>query len=131
MSGHSRHYSEIGVWERCWVLFWSYIKITSLVIGGGYAIIAAAQEEFVHRRGWLTDDDVLELVAEQLCAADCYWHALDVPGKGLAYCGITLIPPASLPLMCDIIAAVPELADLHRMLIQAWKEDKYVIHYGL
>ena len=57
--------------------------------------------------------------------------ALDVPGKGLAYCGITLIPPASLPLMCDIIAAVPELADLHRMLIQAWKEDKYVIHYGL
>ena len=77
------------------------------------------------------DDDVLELVAEQLCAADCYWHALDVPGKGLAYCGITLIPPASLPLMCDIIAEVPELADLHRMLIQAWKEDKYVIHYGL
>ena len=35
MSGHSRHYSEIGVWERSWVLFWSYIKITSLVIGGG------------------------------------------------------------------------------------------------
>lgn len=77
------------------------------------------------------DDDVLELVAEQLCAADCYWHALDVPGKGLAYCGITLIPPASLPLMCDIIAAVPELADLYRMFTRAWKEDKYVIHYGL
>ena len=48
--------------KRNWILFWSYIKITSLVLGGGYAIIAAAQEEFVRRRGWLTDDDVVEMI---------------------------------------------------------------------
>lgn len=49
-------------WKVGWVLFWSYIRITSLVLGGGYAIIAAAQEEFVRRRKWLTEDDVLEMI---------------------------------------------------------------------
>lgn len=62
MSSGTRPLSGVGAWEMNWVLFWSYIKITSLVIGGGYAIIAAAQEEFVRRRGWLTDDDVLEMI---------------------------------------------------------------------
>ena len=49
-------------WKVGWVLFWSYIRITSLVLGGGYAIIAAAQEEFVRRRRWLTEEDVLEMI---------------------------------------------------------------------
>ena len=49
-------------WKIGWVLFWSYVRITSLVLGGGYAIIAAAQEEFVRRRKWLTEDDVLEMI---------------------------------------------------------------------
>lgn len=35
-------YQEIPALKRNWILFWSFIKITSLVIGGGYAIIAAA-----------------------------------------------------------------------------------------
>ncbi len=55
-------YRAIPALKRNWILFWSFFKITSLVIGGGYAIIAAAQEEFVTRRRWLTEDDVLEMV---------------------------------------------------------------------
>lgn len=47
---------------KSFIIFWSFIKITSLVVGGGYAIIAAAQQEFVERRKWLTDDDVLEMI---------------------------------------------------------------------
>ena len=54
-----RHVSPL---RRAWVLFWAYVRITSLVIGGGYAIIAAAQDEFVRRRKWLTEDDVLEMI---------------------------------------------------------------------
>ena len=53
---------NLSRWRIGWVLFWSYIRITSLVLGGGYAIIAAAQEEFVRRRKWLTEDDVLEMI---------------------------------------------------------------------
>lgn len=48
--------------QRSFIIFWSFIKITSLVIGGGYAIIAAAQLEFVEKRKWLTDDDVIEMI---------------------------------------------------------------------
>ena len=55
-------YQEIPALKRNWILFWSFIKITSLVIGGGYAIIAAAQDDFVTRRKWLTEDDVLEMI---------------------------------------------------------------------
>ena len=53
---------SLSRWRVAWVLFWSYIRITSFVLGGGYAIIAAAQEEFVRRRKWLTEDDVLEMI---------------------------------------------------------------------
>lgn len=38
----------------------------------------------------------VEVLAEQLSDMDTYWHALEVPAKGLAYDGVTLIPPASL-----------------------------------
>lgn len=55
-------FSELPVWKRSAILFWAFFKITSLVIGGGYAIIAAAQEEFVSRRKWLSEDDVIEMI---------------------------------------------------------------------
>lgn len=53
---------EITSWRVNLVLFWSYVRITALVLGGGYAIIAAAQEEFVRRRHWLTEEDTLEMI---------------------------------------------------------------------
>ena len=49
-------------WRVNLILLWSYVRITTLVIGGGYAIIAAAQEEFVRRRHWLSEDDVIEMI---------------------------------------------------------------------
>lgn len=56
------HFSNLPSWKRDWVLWWSYIKITTVVLGGGYAIISAVQQEFVNRRHWLNDDDVLEMM---------------------------------------------------------------------
>ncbi len=118
MSGHSRHYSEIGVWERSWVLFWSYIKITSLVIGGGYAIIAAAQEEFVHRRGWLTDVDVLEMITITqtvpgilACNSAIYigWRINGLPGSLAALLGSIL--PSLVTIVC-IAAAISSVAEV-------------------
>ena len=53
---------EIPAWKRDAALFWAYFKIAALVVGGGYAILAAAQREFVTRRQWLTEDDVVEMV---------------------------------------------------------------------
>ena len=57
-----KSYLEIPAWKRDAALFWAYFKIAALVVGGGYAILAAAQWEFVTRKQWLTEDDVVEMV---------------------------------------------------------------------
>ena len=94
-------------WRVAWVLFWSYIRITSLVLGGGYAIIAAAQEEFVRRRKWLTEDDVLEMITVTqtvpgilACNSAVYvgWKLGGLPGAVAALFG------AILPSLVIIIA---------------------------
>ena len=118
MSGVPPHFSEIGAWERSWVLFWSYIKITSLVIGGGYAIIAAAQEEFVHRRCWLTDDDVLEMITITqtvpgilACNSAIYigWRINGLRGAFAALLGAIL--PSLVIIIC-IAAAISSVAEV-------------------
>lgn len=77
------------------------------------------------------DDDCLESVGKRLANVDFYWHTLSVKGKGLAYCGITLIPPRSIKAFIDAVADVPELCELKNMIKRALDNDKWVIHYGL
>ena len=42
------------------------------------------------------DDDYIEGIEANLNNIDFYWHTLDMPAKGIAYTGITLIPPTSM-----------------------------------
>ena len=56
-------YSDLPAWKRDISLFWAYFKIAALVVGGGYAILAAARREFVTRREWLTEDEMVEMMA--------------------------------------------------------------------
>ena len=42
------------------------------------------------------DDEYVQAVAEKLARVSVYWHGLDRPESGLAYHGITLIPPESM-----------------------------------
>ena len=102
-------------WRIGWVLFWSYIRITSLVLGGGYAIIAAAQEEFVRRRKWLTEDDVLEMITVTqtvpgilACNSAVYvgWKLGRVPGAVAALLG-AIIP--SLVIIIVIAAVISQV----------------------
>ena len=48
--------------KRLWLLFWNFFKIALLVVGGGYAIILAAEEIFVRRLRWLKDGELLEML---------------------------------------------------------------------
>ena len=49
------------------------------------------------------DDTYLEGVVKRLTSIDFYWHTLSVKGKGLAYCGVTLVPPCSLKAFIDVM----------------------------
>ena len=77
------------------------------------------------------DDKDLEGTVERLTSADFYWHTLSAKGKGLAYCGVTLVPPCSLKIFIDVIADIPELCDLKKLLEKALDKNKWVIHYGI
>ncbi len=76
-------------------------------------------------------DEALDPILPQLEALPCFWHSLDRPARGLAYCGITLIPPGSLPQMIAVTNGVPALMPLTELLQQAELEGKFIIHFGL
>ena len=77
------------------------------------------------------DDDIVEVFANGLLDVEMHWHTIDVTGKGLAYCGITLIPPTSLGSVIDIIDGFDELRELRELLKQAQQQNLYVIHFGI
>lgn len=77
------------------------------------------------------NDDCFENTVIKLNCIDFYWHSLDNPAKGLAYAGITLIPPTSMPPFIDAIKEVFELSELIKLLEKAFEENKWMIHFGL
>ena len=77
------------------------------------------------------DDDWIDPLLEQLADVDVFWHTLDRPEKGLAACGITLIPPSSIPTGLAVLEGADPLAPLRALLRQAEAEGRFVIHYGL
>jgi chromate transporter len=46
-----------------WQLFVTFLKIGAFTFGGGYAMIPLIQRETAERRGWISDRDILEIVA--------------------------------------------------------------------
>lgn len=46
-----------------WQLFTSFFKIGAFTFGGGYAMIPLIQNEAVENKHWVTDDDILEILA--------------------------------------------------------------------
>ncbi len=44
-------------------LFITFLKIGAFTFGGGYAMIPIIQKEIVEKKKWITDDDILEIIA--------------------------------------------------------------------
>lgn len=44
-------------------LFFTFLKIGAFTFGGGYAMIPLIQREVVESKHWLTDDDILSIIA--------------------------------------------------------------------
>lgn len=44
-------------------LFITFLKIGGFTFGGGYAMIPIIQREIVENKKWITDDDILEIIA--------------------------------------------------------------------
>lgn len=76
-------------------------------------------------------DDYIEDIIEKFNDIYFYRHSVDIPGKGLNYCGITLIPPESIPAFLEVTRDIKGLESLNRLMTEAEKTKKFVIHYGL
>lgn len=46
-----------------WCLFLTFLKIGAFTFGGGYAMIPLIQREVVDKNNWITNDDILDIVA--------------------------------------------------------------------
>lgn len=77
------------------------------------------------------DDDYILPLLDKLADTRMYWHSVDDPGRGLAYCGITLIPPCSIDSVLLLISCKKEFTELTQLLSRAKTEKKYVIHFGI
>jgi len=49
--------------KKCLAVFWTFFKIGAFTFGGGYAMVPLIQKEAVEKKGWITDDDILEILA--------------------------------------------------------------------
>jgi chromate transporter len=49
--------------KRLWQLFSTFFKIGAFTFGGGYAMIPLIQREVSEKRKWITDEEILEVVA--------------------------------------------------------------------
>ena len=81
--------------------------------------------------GLSVEDELLEPLLPALALVDFFWHSLDVPGKGLAYYGITLIPPASMDAVIPLLGETPGLCGLRDLLAKARDRHLFVIHFGI
>lgn len=44
-------------------IFWSFFRIGTFTVGGGYAMIPLMQREMVERHGWMSEEEFLDYVA--------------------------------------------------------------------
>lgn len=80
------------------------------------------------------DDALIEPLMGELDGIPTYYHTRLVPGWGLAYCGITLIPPESAPRFAAVFRrhqAGGRLDCAAALFDRAAQEDRFIIHFGL
>ena len=49
--------------QTLWRVFFTFLKIGAFTFGGGYAMIPLIQRETVEKHGWISEEDILEVVA--------------------------------------------------------------------
>lgn len=76
-------------------------------------------------------DDDLQPLLEAFRLGRTYWHTLDRPELGLAYYGVSLIPPETCAAYLEIVLKRPQLSALAALFLQAARERRFVIHFGI
>ena len=54
---------KLPLWQRVWLLYWTFFKIAAFVVGGGLAMLPVIEQVFVVRKQILSKDELLDMVA--------------------------------------------------------------------
>ena len=49
--------------SKCATLFWVFFSISAVALGGGLTMLPIMSREFVEKRNWMTDNDMVDTVA--------------------------------------------------------------------
>ena len=60
---HNRKVLHMKNFKNCFFLFLTLFKIGLFTFGGGYAMLALLENEFVSKKNWLTKDEFLDMTA--------------------------------------------------------------------
>lgn len=90
-------------------LFVSTFTLSAFTFGGGYVIVPLMKEKFADKLGWISEDEMLELVAIGQSSPGAIainaavlvgWRVAGLPGALLAMLGTALPPLIILSLVC-------------------------------
>ena len=101
--------------QRVWELLLVFLKIGAFTFGGGYAMIPLIQREMVDNKKWISEKDILDIVAISEstpgpiavnAATFVGYHVAGVAGATAATVGVVL--PAFCIIAC-LAAILPKL----------------------
>lgn len=82
-------------------IFKTFLKFGCFTFGGGWSIVAQMQKEYVEKRGWITDEELLDFTSVARSTPGLMignasvlfgYHAAGVPGALAALLGMVLPP---------------------------------------
>ncbi|MFD0695802.1 chromate transporter [Paenibacillus sp. GCM10027628] len=97
-------------------IFWTFLRISPVTFGGGYAMIPAIQREVVEQKHWMNDEEMSELLSIAGAApggigvntsALIGYHLAGITGAVAAVIGIT-IPTFLIVLMLSVLYSFVE-----------------------
>ena len=53
---------EVPYWKKLWILFFTFARIATFVVGGGYAILPVVEEAFSKKHRWLSSEELLDMM---------------------------------------------------------------------
>ncbi len=77
------------------------------------------------------EDEAILTILDELKKMKCYWHSIDRQENGLAYHGVSMIPPESFEIFKCSVLEKDNLQELQNLISEAECEKRYIIHFGV